>query len=206
VVRGAGDARVFLLSPANLAGARGRRLLSGDSSFPLASALRHEGAAIGELFSFVSGLYFRGKLAYARRFAAPPDPGDPIVASGALVITPSAGLRGVDTHVTLEALRRFASVEVSPENPEYREPLVASSRVLASAIEPACDVVLLGSIASARYLDLLLDVFDDRLRFPAEFVGRGDMSRGALMLACAAEGRELSYVRAADTARHAAGA
>jgi hypothetical protein len=197
-------ARIFLLSPANLGGARGRLLLSGEAAFPLARALSDEGAAIGEVFSFVSGLYFRGKLAYARRFARPPDPDDSIVAGGSLVITPNAGLRSVDTHVTLEAVRRFAHVDVSPDNQAYREPLVESCRVLAEAVGEGCDVVLLGSIASARYLDLLLEVFGDRLRFPAEFVGRGDMSRGALMLDCAAEGRELTYVKAMGAARHAA--
>jgi hypothetical protein len=194
--------RIFLLSPANVGGARGQLLLSSRAGFPLARALREEGAAIGDVFSFVSGLYFRGKLAYARRFATPPDLDDSIVAGGVLVITPNAGLRSVDTHVTLEAVRRFADVEVAPENRDYREPLVASARVLADAIGPFCDVVLLGSIASPRYLDLLLEVFDERLAFPAEFVGRGDMSRGALMLNCAAEGRELTYVRAGVTGRN----
>jgi hypothetical protein len=195
-------ARIFLLSPANLGGARGRLLLSGDAAFPLARALREEGAAIGDVFSFVSGLYFRGKLAYARRFARPPDPDESIVAGGLLVITPNAGLRSVDTHVTLEAVRRFAGVDVSPENAAYRDPLVESGRVVGEAIGASCEVVLLGSIASPRYLDLLLEVFGDRVRFPAEFVGRGDMSRGALMLDCAARGRELTYVRALGAARH----
>jgi hypothetical protein len=196
--------RIFLLSPANLAGARGRLLLSGRGSFPLAHALRDESAAIGDIFSFVSGLYFRGKLAYARRFARPPDPDDAVVAGGVLVITPNAGLRSADTHVTLDAARRFANVEVAPENPDYRDPLVASGRTVADVIGDACHVVLLGSIASSRYLELLLEVFGERLQFPAEFIGRGDMSRGSLLLECAAQGRELTYVRAAGSARHAA--
>jgi hypothetical protein len=37
-------------------------------------------------------------------------------------------------------------------------------------------------------------VFDGRLLFPAEFVGRGDMSRGGLMLRCVDERAELTYV------------
>jgi hypothetical protein len=36
-------------------------------------------------------------------------------------------------------------------------------------------------------------MFGPRLHFPADFVGRGDMSRGGLMLRCVTEGRELEY-------------
>ena len=67
-----------------------------------AAAADAEGAPLGDVFSFVSGLYFRGKLAYARRFAQPPDPPDPVAAGGVLVITPNAGLRAADTPVTIE--------------------------------------------------------------------------------------------------------
>src|SRR5690242_21948985 len=88
------EPRVFLLAPANCGGTRARQVLSPRASFALASRLRsRDGAPIGELFSFVNGLYFRGKLTYARRFAAPPDPLNPMVAGGVHVITPNAGLR-----------------------------------------------------------------------------------------------------------------
>jgi hypothetical protein len=53
--------------------------------------------------------------------------------------------------------------------------------------------VLLGSIASPKYVDVLLDVFGDRLHFPLDFVGRGDMSRGGLLLRQATAGVELEY-------------
>ena len=56
------------------------------------------------------------------------------------------------------------------------------------------EVVLLGSIASAKYVDLLTAVLGPRLLFPSDFVGRGDMSRGGLMLRCVQERRELPYV------------
>ena len=39
--------------------------------------------------------------------------------------------------------------------------------------------------------------FGDRLRFPVDFVGRGDMSRGGLMLRCAVDRRELPYIAVA---------
>jgi hypothetical protein len=65
--------RIFLLSPANCGGTRAKQVLSPRATFPLAEQLRGKsGAALGDVFAFVSGLYFRGKLTYASRFAAPP--------------------------------------------------------------------------------------------------------------------------------------
>lgn len=152
-----------------------------------------EGAPLGEVFSFMSGLYFRGKLAYARRFARPPDPDDPVAAGGVLVITPNAGLRAADMLVTLESLRAFGAVDIDLQNPAYRLPLEQGARTLREAVGPDCEVVLLGSIASGKYVDLLLPIFGDRLMFPPPFIGRGDMSRGGLMLRCVSSGEELEY-------------
>jgi hypothetical protein len=197
--------RIFLLSPANCSGTRAKQVLSPRAQFTLAQRLRSpEGAPLGDLFAFVSGLYFRGKLAYARRFAVAPDPATPLADSGIHVITPNAGLRGPDTLVTSAAVRAFAGSEVHPSNATYRRPLERSARALRAAIGAECDVVLLGSIASAKYVDILLDIFDDRLLFPVEFVGRGDMSRGGLLLRKVAEGQELEYVRVAGAVRHGA--
>ena len=58
--------------------------------------------------------------------------------------------------------------------------------------DPDCGVVLLGSIASPKYVDVLQDIFGARLLFPADFVGRGDMSRGGLMLRSVSAAEELS--------------
>jgi hypothetical protein len=197
------EPRVFLLSPANCGGTRARQALSPRATFPLAEGLRStEGVPIGELFAFVSGLYFRGKLTYARRFAAPPDPANPIVGSGVHVITPNAGLRLCDTRVTRTAVRRFSGSDVHPDNPEYRQPLERTARALAREIGADCDVVLLGSIASPKYVDVLLDIFGARLRFPIDFVGRGDMSRGGLLLRHAADGVELAYAPVAGAVLH----
>ena len=86
--------RIFLLSPANCAGVRARMVMSERATFPLAARLRSaEGAPIGDVFSFLSGLYFRGKVTYARAFASPPDCESPISGAGVFVITPTAGLR-----------------------------------------------------------------------------------------------------------------
>jgi hypothetical protein len=193
--------RIFLLSPANSSGNRGRMVMSERATFPLAARLRREGAPIGEVFSFLSGLYFRGKLAYALTFAAPPNPQSPL-SGGVFVITPSAGLRTADTIITAEAMRAFAAVDVSLADPRYRVPLEQSARALAEEIGDACEVVLLGSIASPKYVDVLLKIFGDRLLFPIDFVGRGDMSRGGLMLRCAAAREELTYVPVAGAVRH----
>jgi hypothetical protein len=195
--------RIFLLSPANCGGIRAKMVMSPAAQFALARQLREPaGAALGDVFSFVSGLYFRGKLAYARRFAQPPDPDDPVAAGGVLVITPNAGLRAADTPVTVASFRRFASVAIDLENRVYSAPLERGARALRAAIGPDCEVVLLGSIASDKYVDLLLPVFGDRLMFPPDFVGRGDMSRGGLMLRRVADGVELNYVTLAGAVRH----
>src|SRR5262249_62023500 len=66
-----------------------------------------------------------------------------------------------------------------------------------------CEVVLLGSIATPKYIEPL-SIFGERLVFPAEFVGRGDMSRGGLLLRCVREQTELSYVPVAGAVRHGA--
>jgi hypothetical protein len=195
--------RVFLLSPANCGGLRAQMVMAPEAQFPLARELRGpDGAPLGEVFSFVSGLYFRGKLAYARRFARPPDPADPVVAAGILVITPNAGLRAADMRVTVDSLRAFGAVDIDLRNAAYRAPLEAGARALVEAIGPDCEIVLLGSVASGKYVDLLLPIFGERLLFPPAFVGRGDMSRGGLLLRCVMAGLELDYAPIRGAARH----
>jgi hypothetical protein len=183
-------ARVFLLSPANCGGERAALLFSPRASFDLARRLREaDGARLGEVFSFLSGLYFRGKLAYARRFGVP------------LVITTNAGLRPADEHVTLAGLRAAARVDIHAANPQYRGPLLDSARAVAQTLGADGQVTLLGSIASDKYVGALLDVFGDRLTFPLAFVGRGDMSRGGLLLRCVRSGVELDYGPVAGAVR-----
>ena len=190
--------RIFLLSPAHCGGERARLFLNPRAGFELALRLRSpEGAPIGEVFSFLSGLYFRGKLAYAREFAAPPE-GVP----GALVITPNEGLRSPDEPLTTTRLKRFARGDVDQKKRSYRQPLLRDARLVAEAAGEKCDVVLLGSVASGKYVDVLTKVFGNRLLFPIAFVGRGDMSRGGLMLRCARSGVELDYVAVAGAVRH----
>jgi hypothetical protein len=194
--------RVFLLSPANCGGIRARRVVSDAARFALAEQLRTPaGASLGEVFSFVSGLYFRGKLAYARRFSRPPDPTDRIVAGGVLIITPNAGLRAADVAVTRASIEAFAGEPIDLDNERYRRPLEQSAHALRESVGSDCDVVLLGSIASGKYVEVLLPIFGEQLRFPPAFIGRGDMSRGGLMLRRAASGEELEYVAVAGAIR-----
>jgi hypothetical protein len=179
--------RIFLLSPARVDGERAEMMLSPRATFPLARRLREPGGApLGEVMSFLSGLYFRGKLAYAEAFARP--------ASGVLVITQDAGLQPPSRALTAAAMRGAARVDIDAANPRYRKPLEASAAALARLLRPTDEVVLLGSIASSKYVDVLTAIFDGRLLFPLEFVGRGDMSRGGLLLRCARAGVELTYV------------
>jgi hypothetical protein len=201
--------RIFLLSPAHCGGQRAKQVLSPRATFPLAEQLRSkQGARLGDVFSFVSGLYFRGKLSYARRFAAPDNPAGPAgpagPGSGVHIITSNAGLREPDTYITLKALLAFADGQVDPSNVRYRRPLERSARALAAEIGPDCDVVLLGSVASPKYVDVLSGIFGERLRFPIDFVGRGDMSRGGLLLRKVQEGVELEYAPVAGAVLHGA--
>lgn len=183
--------RIFILSPAHCGGERAQFLLNEQARFPLARRLRtREGAPLGEVFAFLSGLYFRGKLAYGQAFAAPP-PGVP----GVVIITTNEGLRDPAHRVTLARLRRMARGDIDLRDPSYRRPLLRDAKILAAAAGPECEVVLLGSVATGKYVDLLLEVFGPALRFPADFAGRGDMSRGGLMLRCVDARRELEYVR-----------
>ncbi|HET7230231.1 MAG TPA: hypothetical protein VFJ16_09525 [Longimicrobium sp.] len=191
--------RIFLLSPAFAGGKRGELVLRSEASFTLARQLRSEqGAPLGDVFSFLSGLYFRGKMAYVRRFSAPVN-GLP----GALVITPTRGLVPPESPITLDILREFKEGAVELDNPGYRNPLETHARALAEHTGSA-EMVLLGSIATGKYVDILTAIFGERLLFPSAFVGRGDMSRGGLMLRAAESGEELEYVPVVGTKRHGA--
>jgi len=191
---------VFLLSPASTGGERARVIFREEARFDIALQLRTpEGALLGDVFSFLSGLYFRGKLTYARAFARPP-----AGAPGVLVITPSEGLRSPDILVTLDRLRDYAKVRIDLAEARYREPLVRDAKGLFQLVGPECDVVLLGSVATGKYVEPLTEVFGRRLLFPTDFVGRGDMSRGGLLLRAAADQRELGYGPIAGAIRHGA--
>lgn len=181
--------RIFLLSPANCTGKRAGWLLRKDGASPLAQRLRADGATIGEVFTFMSGLYFRGKMAYARAFA------DPNVGySGIQVIVPGLGLCPPDVKIDLSGLRAIARVRVDLDDRRYVVPLRRDAALLAAQLDAADTVVLLGSLATPKYVEPLKEILRARLCFPEEFIGRGDMSRGSLMLRCAAERRELTYV------------
>lgn len=192
--------RIFLLSPAHCGGKRAELLLGGRGRFDLARRLEDNGTiSLEEAFSFLSGLYFRGKLTYARRFARPP-----AGVLGVQVITTNRGLLAGETPVTVEDLRAFATTNILPLDPRYREPLERDLHAIdqvASRGTALPEVVLLGSIATGKYVDVLLDLLGPRLLFPADFVGRGDMSRGALLLRAARSDQELTYAPVAIKAR-----
>jgi len=177
------------MSPARIGGPRSNILLRPEAGFALAERLRERKATLGEVYAFISGLYFRGKMAYAQAFANPPEGVPP-----ALVIVPGLGLISPDTLIDAEQLRGTGQISIEENNLAYRDPLMRDARQLEQDAGPACQYLLLGSIATEKYTEPLVTVFGDRLLFPVEFVGRGDMSRGGLMLRRASSGEPLSYV------------
>lgn len=168
-------------------------LLNPDARFELARALRSpEGAALGDVYTFLSGLYFRGKAAYARQFASAAAP------PGAWVITPGGGLCELSERVTTTRLDGWQRVQVSERNPHFTAPLARHVSALVDVLDERTSFVLLGSIASNKYVAPLLELLGSRLLYPTEFAGLGDMSRGALLLRCAREGTELEYATVAS--------
>src|SRR3954463_900182 len=99
--------QVFLLSPAYCAGRRAKMLLRPDSQGALATRLRSGRMTLGEAFSFLSGLYFRGKITYARTFGE--------TAESTLVITPTRGLQSPELVISADLLREFAAVDIAED-------------------------------------------------------------------------------------------
>ena len=193
--------RIFLLSPARLDGRRAHLLFHPVTMFPVARALHSTaGAPIGEIFTFLSGLYFRGKLAYAEAFARPPLG----LNSGVFVITPNRGLLAPSVRMTLDDLARLAQTNIDPSAKEFRKPLQQDAAALAQALGSVGQPVLLGSVATPKYVEVLLSAFRQELLFPAEFVGRGDMSRGGLLLRAVDANLELTYVPVRGSIRRGA--
>ena len=188
---------VFLLSPASLTGRRAKQLISPRASFEAAQLYRSpEGVPIALAFAFMSALYFRGKIAYANTFARAED---------IHVIAPGFGFVPPNWAITPERMKILQRTEVDARKQNYRQPLERDALALAAQIDDDTQVILLGSVASGKYIDILLPIFRERLKFPAAFAGLGDMSRGGLMLRAARARIELDYV-SLDTPRHADGA
>jgi hypothetical protein len=182
-----GRLRIFLLSPANASGIKGQRLLNSTVHSDLGVRLRDAGASLGEVYRFISSLYFRGKLDYAERFKNPPRG-----VAGVQIIT-GAGLMLPETVVTLSDLRKISATSIDVKNSDYRLPLHSALQRLRELAGPETDIILLGSIATPKYVTPIREVFGERLLFPTDFLGRGDMSRGSMLLRCCAQGAELAY-------------
>ena len=189
--------RIFLLSPARVGGKRTDLLLSPNARFELAHRIQTTGAPLGEAFTFLSGLYFRGKSIYANRFVRPYKK-----VPGVYVIISNHGLLPIDTIVTKEDVVSFGEIPIDPADKRYVQNLQEAAAKLLEKLPRNADVILLGSIGSKKYAELLIKIFGDRLKFPPDFVGRGDMSRGGLLLRRAESGEELEYVPIAGAVRH----
>src|SRR6478672_2411112 len=118
--------RIFLLSPANSAGLRAALLTRAGASFELARRLQIGDTTLGEVFTFCSGLYFRGKMAYARKFALPPR-----AMEGVQVITPTRGLLPADHPMDLDLMHEFSTVPVDANELRFAKPLARSVAKLA---------------------------------------------------------------------------
>ncbi|MGZ8866810.1 MAG: hypothetical protein ACXW2P_00600 [Thermoanaerobaculia bacterium] len=176
--------KVFLLSPASLNGIRAKQLMSPRAKFDAAQLYRSpEGVPIAIAFAFMSALYFRGKIAYAMHFTEP---------GHVFIIAPGFGLVPPDWRITEDRMKVMRRTPVDVSKRTYVKPLVRDASEIATT-KPDSEVVLLGSVATGKYVDVLQPVFGDRLRFPAAFAGLGDMSRGGLMLRAVRAGRELEY-------------
>jgi hypothetical protein len=189
--------KIFLISPANLSGLRAKQLASPRAKF--ATALRYqspEGVPIADAFTFMSALYFRGKIAYARHFADPPD--------GVLIITSGYGLVPPDWPLNEERMNRMKKIDVDVASRAYTRPLREHAKQLASMLAPDAQVVLLGSVATGKYVDVLKPILGPWLRFPKLFAGLGDMARGGLMLRAVRANKELEYTTL-DAPRHRTG-
>lgn len=185
---------VYLISPADCSGRRAGLLLAGRGNRDIAAGLRSSaGAPIGDVFTFVSGLYFRGKLLYANAFARSSDSADEVY-----VIVPGRGLDAPNTRIRLRDLRRIAAIPVDPDEARYVKPLLRDAKQLSHRLPKDDPVIFLGSVASDKYTSVLRTVFADRLLVPKVFVGLGSMSRGSLLLRAAKARRPLTYVRLED--------
>jgi hypothetical protein len=121
--------KIFLLSPANLSGLRAKQLASPRAKF--ATALKYqspEGVPIAEAFAFMSALYFRGKIAYARHFADPKD--------GVLIITSGYGLVPPEWPLNEERMKRMQKIDVDVASRSYTKPLKDHAKQLASMLQP----------------------------------------------------------------------
>ena len=168
-------------------------LLNANASFDLAQRLRRGGISLGEAFGFMSPLYFAGKLKYASVFSSQTGQ-----TPGTLIITACRGLLRPETMVTAEELQAICGEAIVAKNPKYRDPLERDLRTLSDAIGEHHRVVLLGSIATRKYIPVLLEALGERLLVPQEFVGMGNMQRGALLMRCWREKSELKYVSAGE--------
>jgi hypothetical protein len=182
-------AAAFLISPARCNGLRAEQLMVSRS--PMGGALRDGGAALGEVFTWLSALYFRGKLTYAQTFEP----------RRTYVMAPGLGLRPPSHRISAADLRAMGRVEI--ESAAFVEPLRRDAVALARRHRRG-PVVLLGSIATGKYVDTLLEVFGARLVFPSTFVGRGDMSRGGLLLRASRSGEPLEYAPLVGAVRRGA--
>ena len=188
-----GARRTFLLSPADATGKRAHKLIAAtsDKESDLVRRLRGGGVELGEVFTSISTLYFRGQLAYAAAFSGPPTH-----LPSTLIIPSCGGLLEPKTLVTLADVTSLSQTRIRGDDSAFRDPLERDLRRLSEELGSDGRAIFLGSLATRKYVPLLLDVLGHRLYVPRLFLGAGNMRRGFLLLQSVCEGRELDYISA----------
>jgi hypothetical protein len=136
-------------------------------------------------YTYTSSLYFRGKMAYAKRFAAPPAA---CGGEGVYVIAPGYGLVPPSWLIDPRKLKKLSEVPVDPDVTAYRAPLERHARGLVETLAADTRVVLLGSLLPGKYLQTLWPIFEEMLMVPKCFIGVGvrtPLQWGPLFLATA---------------------
>ena len=125
-------------------------LLNPGANFELAAKLRAGAATLGEVYSFISGLYFRGKVAYSDAFGSAPQDLPP-----AVVIVQGLGLLPLQTLMTAEKLTAAGAVSIERDHIAYRTALLRDAKAVKSASGASCQFVLLGMTAQYDLISAL---------------------------------------------------
>ena len=104
-------------------------MTSVRAKFAAAMQYRTEaGVEVADAFAFMSALYFRGKIAYARQFAVP---SALIGGNGIFVITSGYGLVPPDWRLTEERMKRMRRIDIDADARNYTKPLREHAQLIA---------------------------------------------------------------------------
>ncbi len=152
--------RIFLLSPANARESEGQRLLHSTAPSELAVRLRQSGVRLGDVYQHISSLYFRGKLSTHQVSAIP------LSRLRACRYITGTGLMLPETLIRFDEFRQLSAISIDASNERYRQSLIADLMRLREMAGVHVDIILLGSIATSKYVDPIANVFGERVLVP----------------------------------------